>query len=186
MSPLKIGIPLNFHLLLHLFFNHLNLKQSWFLWSWFMMILEVHALSQTLLYNTTTNHSIQYSSLISLLHSLYSHRSDNSIVSATQNLCRHQRRIKTHKIYIRGIITPYVSSTVILFHLQRAGFVSHYKILVQQHPPQNRMCCGTSNNLKIKHLVLNSTQTLRKNYKISQDKLPIVNLKLQHNIPHIY
>ena len=78
------------------------------------MILEVHALSQTLSYNTTTNHSIQYSSLISLLHSLYSHRSDNSIVSATQNLCRHQRRIKTHKIYIRGIIILYISSTVIL------------------------------------------------------------------------
>ena len=86
-----------------------------------MMILEVHALSQTLSYNTTTNHSIQYSSLISLLHSLYSHRSDNSIVSATQNLCCHQRRIKTHKIYIRGIIILYVSSTIILFHLQRAG-----------------------------------------------------------------
>ena len=87
------------------------------------MILEVHALSQTLLYNTTTNHSIQYSSLISLLRSLYSHRSNNSIVSATQNLCRHQRRIKTHKIYIRGIITLYVSSTVILLHLQRTGLV---------------------------------------------------------------
>ena len=86
-----------------------------------IMILEVHALSRTL-YNTITNHSIQYSSLISLLHSLYSHRSDNSIVSATQNLCRHQRRIKT---YIRGIITPYVSSTVILFHLQRAGLVRY-------------------------------------------------------------
>jgi len=91
--------------------------------------------SNSLSYNTITNHSIQYSSLISLLHSLYSHRSNNSIVSATQNLCRHQRRIKTHKIYIRGIITLYVSSTVILFHLQRGCFVPHYKISVQLHPP---------------------------------------------------
>ena len=31
MSPLKIGIPLNFHLLLHLFCNHLDLKRSLFL-----------------------------------------------------------------------------------------------------------------------------------------------------------
>ena len=85
----------------------------------------MHCLELSILqYNNITDHSIQYSSLISLLHSLYSHRSDNSIVLATQNLCCHQRRIKTHKIYIRGIIILYVSSTVILFHLQRAGFVN--------------------------------------------------------------
>ena len=125
MSPLKIGIPLNFHLLLHLFFNHLNLKRSWFLKSWFNNDLgSPCTVSNSLSYNTITNQSIQCSSLISLLHSLYSHRSDNSIVSATQNLCRHQRQIKIHKIYVRGIIILYVSSTVILFHLQRAGFVN--------------------------------------------------------------
>ena len=72
-------------------------------------------------YNNKSQYSIFFIDIS--FHSLYCHRFNNSIVFATHNLCCHQRRIKTHKIYIRGIIILYVSLMVILFHLQRAGLV---------------------------------------------------------------
>ena len=82
----------------------------------------MHCLELFIQYNNKLQYSIFFIDIS--FHSLYCNRSNNSIVLATQNLCCHQRRIKTHKIYIRGIIILYVSSTVILFHLQRAGFVN--------------------------------------------------------------
>ena len=81
----------------------------------------MHCLKLFIQYNNKSQFSIFFIDIS--FHSLYCHRFNNSIVLATQNLCCHQRRIKTHKIYIRGIIILYVSSTIILFHLQRAGLV---------------------------------------------------------------
>ena len=134
MSPLKIGIPLNFHLLLHLFFNHLDLKRSWFLWSWFNNDLgSPCTVSNFVQYNNKSQYSIFFIDISSSFIVQPQVRQQHSI-SNTEPLLPPTSN-QTHNIYIRGIITPYVSSTVILFHLQRAGFVPHYKISVQQHPP---------------------------------------------------
>ena len=136
MSPLKIGIPLNFHLLLHLFFNHLDLKRSRFLWSWFNNDLgSPCTVSNSIVqYNNKSQYSIFFIDISSSFIVQPQVRQQHSIFKQHRTFVATNVESKPIR-YIRGIITPYVSSTVILSHLQRASFVPNYKISVQQHPP---------------------------------------------------